>query len=670
MKKIVCEMCDSMEFIKQDGLFVCQSCGLKYSLEEAKKMMREVGDDVPVAAPAAPAQNKQMLLENYLTMAQNALEAENNAEAESYANKIIELDACHAEAWFIKGKAAGWQTTGRVNRYPEAITAWINAHQFASEEDKVAMDEKIHDEAHKIGFAIVLMECNSFSKFVNKENANDILNAREMVQKQLDALKEKTGVDVYTDAFKTQLARQMNSAAVNGSNKADSDFGPERSDKTKYAWDRFIEAYDACLILLSKAYDLTADDDLCHTICKNYIVLGETVRDSCSYKYDYDSNYGSRYVVDYTFTADAKRRRSSEISEWEDKRDRHDPAKRRENMKIVISYCKKAIEDAEKKEARIRYWATRQEEKKALDAEMTKLNKERNQLGQQKRREPVYKEKQDIESEISSLKVKMAGLGIFKAKEKKLVQADIDKAQMRMRDVETRIMFMEGDYLTKTERIEKRLAEIKATLTRDCGRVPLSGGEAIALCDSEGNFAYSPMELLGIFADCACGEYGVKSRNQDAITNYSEVMHNEIKGLVEMAIAFGGGGDIEPMADYVDDPNTNKIYRIPFYYYDIEEDENLESMGHANTSATSIRNKGNFIYFELNSGYDVWSAEAFTFMVSRFLCKVMPSLHIETVQKFIAQNIYGFAGLNVLTSDGYKIEIVRNDNVTIHISKL
>lgn len=37
MKKLVCEMCGSSDLIKQDGLFVCQYCGAKYSVEEAKK---------------------------------------------------------------------------------------------------------------------------------------------------------------------------------------------------------------------------------------------------------------------------------------------------------------------------------------------------------------------------------------------------------------------------------------------------------------------------------------------------------------------------------------------------------------------------------------------------------------------------------------------------------
>jgi len=41
MKKISCEMCGSSDLIKQDGVFVCENCGMKYSLEDAKKMMIE-----------------------------------------------------------------------------------------------------------------------------------------------------------------------------------------------------------------------------------------------------------------------------------------------------------------------------------------------------------------------------------------------------------------------------------------------------------------------------------------------------------------------------------------------------------------------------------------------------------------------------------------------------
>ena len=41
MKQLTCEMCGSTDLVKQDGVFVCQTCGCKYSIEEARKMMVE-----------------------------------------------------------------------------------------------------------------------------------------------------------------------------------------------------------------------------------------------------------------------------------------------------------------------------------------------------------------------------------------------------------------------------------------------------------------------------------------------------------------------------------------------------------------------------------------------------------------------------------------------------
>ena len=48
MKQLVCEMCGSTDLLKEEGVFVCQSCGCKYSVEEAKKMMVEVEGAVTV----------------------------------------------------------------------------------------------------------------------------------------------------------------------------------------------------------------------------------------------------------------------------------------------------------------------------------------------------------------------------------------------------------------------------------------------------------------------------------------------------------------------------------------------------------------------------------------------------------------------------------------------
>ena len=46
MKKLTCEMCGSTDLMKDGGVFVCQTCGCKYSVEEARRMMVEGTVDV------------------------------------------------------------------------------------------------------------------------------------------------------------------------------------------------------------------------------------------------------------------------------------------------------------------------------------------------------------------------------------------------------------------------------------------------------------------------------------------------------------------------------------------------------------------------------------------------------------------------------------------------
>ncbi len=55
MKRIVCEVCGGADMLKESGVFVCQSCGCKYSLEEVRKLLVEDGSAVQAGETAAPA---------------------------------------------------------------------------------------------------------------------------------------------------------------------------------------------------------------------------------------------------------------------------------------------------------------------------------------------------------------------------------------------------------------------------------------------------------------------------------------------------------------------------------------------------------------------------------------------------------------------------------------
>ena len=238
MAALVCDLCGGKLVMGASGIAVCDSCGMEHSADRMKEKVQEIKGTVRV--------DNTHMITTYLEMTATALEAGNNEEAENYANKVIEIDPRSAKAWFYKGKAVGWQTTGRNNRYPESIANWINAYSFSSLEEREELVDDIKAEARKIGAAILQLECNSFADFRSDDNKEDVTNALDMIEEQLELLKEKTEIDVYTDAFKVILASTVNAGAVNASDNADQDFGPENINRDKYSWNRYTEAQDWC----------------------------------------------------------------------------------------------------------------------------------------------------------------------------------------------------------------------------------------------------------------------------------------------------------------------------------------------------------------------------------------------------------------------------------------
>ena len=102
MKKLVCEMCGGADLVKQDGVFVCQNCGTKYSVEEAKKMMMEgsVSIEGTVAIEGTVKVDKSEELKKLFALARRAKKADNTENAARYYTEIEMQDPNSWEAYF------------------------------------------------------------------------------------------------------------------------------------------------------------------------------------------------------------------------------------------------------------------------------------------------------------------------------------------------------------------------------------------------------------------------------------------------------------------------------------------------------------------------------------------------------------------------------------------
>lgn len=96
MKRLACEMCGATDVVKVDGLFVCQYCGTKYSVEEARRMMIEGTVEVTGRVKVDNSEK----LENLYQIARRAKDDNNGENAAKYYDMILVEDPTSWEAAF------------------------------------------------------------------------------------------------------------------------------------------------------------------------------------------------------------------------------------------------------------------------------------------------------------------------------------------------------------------------------------------------------------------------------------------------------------------------------------------------------------------------------------------------------------------------------------------
>ncbi len=131
MKKLTCEMCGNTDLIKQDGVFVCQFCGTKYSIEEAKKMMVEgtvqVSGSVKVSGVADSL--------NQIKRAYELLSIDDYSSAEKIFDSLMEQDSENFLAYLGKACVENIRQTSdkKIIYYLEKA---MGLSYSASEEEK------------------------------------------------------------------------------------------------------------------------------------------------------------------------------------------------------------------------------------------------------------------------------------------------------------------------------------------------------------------------------------------------------------------------------------------------------------------------------------------------------------------------------------------------------
>lgn len=181
MKQLVCEMCGSTELIKQEGMFVCQSCGIKYSVEDAKKMMIEGTVEV-VGTIKVDSSDK---LGKLYQIARRAKEEDNSENAAKYYDLILQDDPMSWEAAFYTVYYSSMQTNlaniqsaaTRVHNCTITVLKLIKEHVTDTDEQEKAVAE-VHSRVIVICDMLFQSARNHFQEFKQVAGASNEFTAR------------------------------------------------------------------------------------------------------------------------------------------------------------------------------------------------------------------------------------------------------------------------------------------------------------------------------------------------------------------------------------------------------------------------------------------------------------------------------------------------------------
>lgn len=482
MKKIVCELCESTEFAKEGGMFVCQGCGTKYTPDEAKAMMKEVeGGAAPTPVTGAPSVNpNQQQIDNLLVLASNAFEASNNQETEGYCNKIIEMDVTCYKAWLLKGQAIGWQSTYGSPRVTEGANAMRKAVDFAPEEEKETVAKQAVRALCRICTALASLAKDNFSNSPTEDNRFKFGEFLDLCDKVTDMFcnvsedVKQFATDEYIEC-KRQCAEFMNLSGVAALNMVREKWN-ELDHPNKASWDTYIEWCGEVRMMFEDSikWGKSVDEDYKEIVTryKNLAIAWEEPINSCSWEQrwvSYASEY--RWFVAYSLTDEAKSKRRKLAKEARDNAANLEKSEK-EKKKKEEEAAKKAAEEAKK--ARIKaYWEAHKEEKDKLESEKKNLENKQKDINSQiaeldkqikaaeaeeKAAVPSEAEESKLHEQVRELEARRSKLGLFAGKEKKQIAEEIAALEGRISAVKTKV---QEEKKAKSDEVKAKVAPLK-----------------------------------------------------------------------------------------------------------------------------------------------------------------------------------------------------------------
>lgn len=243
MQPIICEICGSNDIVKQDGVFVCQHCGTKYSADAVRKMVVDGKVDVSGSTVKVDGSDR---LKNLREIAKRAV-ADNDAEAAvKYYDMILVEEPNNWEAAFytvyfraMQCKIAGIQS------------AAVSVGNCIDTVLKLIRDNVTDPKERRAAYMIVAMRVMSICEMLYTAAHNHYSGIDSSIQSQ------------YVAEYGNRVLAVVNASYTMG-NYLNLFFGEEKSaqELAVMAWKAGIERHKSIVRMYSSKEDRVGARDL------------------------------------------------------------------------------------------------------------------------------------------------------------------------------------------------------------------------------------------------------------------------------------------------------------------------------------------------------------------------------------------------------------------------
>lgn len=400
------------------------------------------------SAPAKAMNNglgveTNQMIQNFFILAQTAYDSQNYMDAESYANRIIEIEPTNCDAWLMKGNCAGWQTFTPNFRMVESINCWNTCIINSSAEDKEDYLFTVRTNCIEVAIAYVMRNITEFKKNPSEESLATIKEAVDFIEPIMRKANETFGVDIVV--YEDKLSSNISALVTDVSKQATTAFGKRKETQTDEAFAKFIKVQDFCIEAWVYLMDLAKKHGTVTAILHSIVKMHETIIRSCSYKQS-----GNKFKESTRISLSEKNIRLEKIQK----------AKKKLDDKFV-DIRKRDRVDQKIKNAK--YWEEHQEEKEQLLAERTQLDHEIFELENSKLKMPKLSELKKLEEEAIRFQV-LKDNPTYSGKERAAFMEELNKTRKLITTKKREIANIINPIDDKIEKLKKRMYNIEAEL--------------------------------------------------------------------------------------------------------------------------------------------------------------------------------------------------------------